>query len=298
MKIAPKRYKTGGGVQDDPKRPLDYSKAKQVQKTKEQLLAEGYKENIKDGKPFYYKESESSTPPTVRPETHTNKPKMTKAPSISGAKVKPKQPTAKPGTDSYSQEVVYLPETATPPPPKPKDVGVNSDISVRGEEKRNALGTNMYTISYPDTKGGGGMSKASTEIFSNEPGKIGAHISGFDANGNPIFSGKTQADFTPQNQGSLSLMSNDVNKNSLDYQLQNSKNPIETTGNKYQEIGAQGLNAPAINKTDQGIGTGLQDLETLPSTELKKRPDVINVPKFNKGGYIMKKAPKIGKRNC
>jgi hypothetical protein len=279
-----------------PRKPLDYSKAKEVQgKTREQLLSEGYTEQVKDGKTYFSKQSESSTPPSVN--IAPVRQKMTKAPVVGSPKPVRRTPPPTPGTETDSQEIVYL----NTPPPKTltKNIGVNSDVSVRGEEKRTALGTNMYSISYPDTKGGGGMSKATTEIFNNDPkkGAIGAHISGFDANGSPIFSGKTQNDFTPQNQGSLSLMSNDVNKNSLDYQLSNSKQPVETTGNKYQEIGANSLNAPAIDKKDQGIGTGLMDIEKLPTTELNKRPDVINVPKFNKGGgiYKMKRPPKYRK---
>jgi hypothetical protein len=275
-----------------PRKPLDYSKANEVQgKTREQLLSEGYTEQVKDGKTYFAKQSESSAPPSNN--TPPVRPRMTKAPVTGNPKPVRRNPTPTPGTQTDTQEIVYI--NSAPP----KSVGVNSDVSVRGEEKRNALGTNMYTISYPDTRGGGGMSKATTEIFNNDPskGKIGAHISGFDANGNPIFSGKTQNDFTPQNQGSTSLMSNDVNKNSVDYQLSNSKQPIETTGNKYQEIGANDLNAPAIDKKDQGIGTGLMNIEELPSTELNKRPDVINTPKFNKGGgiYKMKRPPKYRK---
>jgi hypothetical protein len=282
-----------------PKRPLDYSKSKESDKTRQQLLDEGYKEIRENGKTHYYKESESTSPKLeTSGSAITIRPTLKKAPSI--GMIKKRQPIehsniipkTKP-SESYNQEVVHLKENIIP-----KAVGVNSDISARSEEKRNDYG-NMYTISYPDLKNGAGMSKATTEMFNNDPSKgaIGAHISGHDSNGNPIFSGKTQKDFTPEGRGQTAIMSNDVNKNSLDYQLGNSKNPIERTGNKFQENTTQGLNAPYIDKTDQGINTGLMDREELPSVELKKRDTTpIKSPGFKKGGFVMTKAPKRGKK--
>lgn len=290
MKAPKIGYQDGGKT----KKPLDYSKSKLVEKTEDQLLKEGYKKDIKDGKAYFYKEKESNTPKTPKPPT-PDKVRTISAPKIGTST--PKKPHPKPGVpakpiDDYSQEIVHLktPIMETP--------AVNSDVSARQEEKRDALGTGMYQISYPDLKGGGGMSKATTEIFNNDPSKgaIGAHISGFDNSGNPIFSGKTQNDFKARDIGGVGLMSNDVNKNSVETQLANSKNPVETTGNKSQEMAIQGLNAPAIDKADQGINTGLMDITKLPSVELTKKRDAsvpVTSPTFKLGGKV--KAPSIKK---
>ncbi len=282
-------YQDGGKT----KRPLDYSKSKEVKdKTEEQLLQEGYKKDVKDGKTFYYKEKESSTPKHTTPPTN-NPVRTLKAPTMgTGTKPNPNRvpPTKTKPTDDYSQEILHL-GTSTP---IPKAVGVNTDIEVKGEEKRIPLGTNAYIIQYPNTKSGAGMSGATEVIFNNDPtiGKIGDQIIYDEKTGKPTFTGKSQKDFTAQGMGSTRLISNDVNKNSVDTQISNSQNPVSTIGNKLQETTAQGLNAPIIDKSNQGINTGLLDINTLPTTELKKRDTTTVVPpNFNKGGKVMK-APK------
>jgi len=290
-------YQDGG----KPKRPLDYTKSKQVDKTEEQLLSEGYKKDVKDGKVYYYKESEASAPKRVTPPSLNKTAAKTGVSTGTGAPQKPR-PTprteTKP-TDTYNQEIVHLKES---PPTVPPKVGVNTDVSARGEEKRNDYG-NYYTISYPDLKNGSGMSGATVRAFNNDStkGPIGADLGPaddltkhFNDKGyNPIFTGKTQADFTPENLGQTAIMSNDINKNSVSTQLDNSQNPVEMTGNKFQENTSQGLNTQGFDKSSQGINTGLMDINKLPTTELKKRDAnvAITSPTFKAGGKITK-APK------
>lgn len=280
MKTAPKKFQDRGWVKSTPKKELDYSKAIEAKgKTKEQLLKEGYVESVKDGKTYYAKQSAEKKPGDYKPRP--SKPRMTSAPGK-------KPPTRTIPKERETQDIVYLNQEPTT---IPKEVGVNLDVSARQEEKRNDYG-NMYSVSYPDLKSGAGMSKATTEYFNNDPSKgaIGSHISGWDKSGNPIFSGKTQSDFKAKDIGGVGLMSEDVNKNSVDYQLSNSKNPVETTGNKAQEGAIQGLNAPSIDKSSQGINTGLIDIEKLPSTKLRDT-EKITSPTFKRGGVVMKKAP-------
>jgi len=287
MKAPKIGYQDGGKT----KKQLDYSKSKKVEKTPEQLISEGYKEEKKDGKTYYVKQGQSDTPKSETPRRVYPAPPKKSSTVGSGKPQLPRRtpPTTLPPTEKDFQDIVYI-EDKVPPL-----VGVNTDIEAKGEEKRTALGTNAYMISYPDTKGGGGMSKATEVIFNNDPtiGKIGDQIIYDPVTGKPTFTGKSQKDFTSQNMGSIRLISNDVNKNSVDYQLSNSKNPVANIGDKMQETTAQGLNAPVIDKTEQGINTGLLDINTLPTTELKKRNAEIPVtsPKFKSGGKIMK-APK------
>ena len=184
MKAPKIGYQDGGKT----KKPLDYSKSKEVKdKTKEQLLSEGYKESIKDGKTYFYKEKESSTPKRKTEPTHTPV-KTLKAPMI-GTGTKPRPTNTPPikttPTEDYSQEILHLTGET------PKQVGVNLDTGVRAQENRTDY-NDYYTISYPNTKSGAGLSDATVKAFNKniKHGAIGVPLEGSVMEGSSAVSSK------------------------------------------------------------------------------------------------------------
>lgn len=281
------------------KRNIDYSKATRVKEVpkSEEGWVEG-KDPI-SGKKMWYRER--GTEPRDIPG-HPGTPPQPKT-TISAPKLRPRPVTPTPGTpgklpekkpDTYKQEVVYMDDEFV----TPEKVAAQSDVAGRSEYQEN-LG--FYNPDFREMQfseaGTGGMSKA-TKMYVDR--KTGLPLQGeptgfYDASGK--YSPKYSSD-KPYNQNvpksAISLAPGpEVNKSSVEEILSNTKNPVTRVGTK------QEMTAPLINKSEQGIGIGLQDIKTLPSTELKdktKSPyynqyqseDKITSPKFKDGGYVPK----------
>jgi len=275
-------------------RVIDYSTAEKVTE-----IPEGYTESVDPitGKTFYYKESEtkpikssstsrsSNLQPTqnkvVAPKI--NKPLKDKSELTIGRETKP----------SYKQHVVYkegpIKEATSP--------AVNLDVAPRVEHKVNTgySNPNLKLIEYPEA-GTGGYSKSTQKMADAKTGIIQPQsvIDAYTKTGvyTPVTEGVDYRSWRPESAVSLAP-GQEVNKSTTPNLLSNTKNPVAEIGTK------QEMTAPLINKSEQGIGTGLQDIKTLPNTELKdktKSPyynqyqseDKITSPKFKDGGYVPK----------
>jgi len=273
------------------KTPIDYSKAREVS-----VVPAGYTEVVKDGETYFIKEGEKK--PTHTPGTPGKPvPPTPKAPRI--GKVTPRKPT--PPTDpkdtdpEFWNDVVRMKKKTT----IPEKVGVQLDVAGRSEfqENMNFQNPNFRVMEFSEA-GTGGMSKATKMEVDRTTGRPIDPLKSFDEKGNyvPFFTGdKPYNQIVPKSAVSLAA-GPEVNTSTTEDILSNTKNPVIRVGTK------QEVSAPLINKKEQGIGEGLQDIKTLPGTELKdktKSPyynqfgeeDKITSPKFAKGGTM--KAPKI-----
>ena len=293
--------------EDKPKKSaqLDYSKSRKVSQAEiEKLKSQGYVQgkdpvtggdvwykqgaNVKEGKPSGSKRI--IAPPVKKPiSTGVTKPVR----PIKSSNIKKPLPE-----ESQWQDIVYTDPVKT----ETTDVAANLDVGAAGGERRDYVTDDVYSISYPDTKGGGGYSKATKKFFDisgkelDTGGKEDLTSMYVDGKYTPKFvPGMTQASAinTPQGQGSMLLTGEATNANTLEEQLLNSKNPVLRRGTD-QMSSVPGVNAgPLIDKSSQGIGVGLMDKSKLPTVTLPKEEDVLKA-KFNRGGKITK-APCMNK---
>jgi len=224
------------------RRNIDYSNAKLVKEIPK--TEEGWVEG-KDpvtGKKMWYRES--GTPPSVTPKTPGTPPTPVlpkKAPMLKPSNVKPKPgtPDTKPKKlpETYKQEVVYMDEPIDTPPEK---VAAQSDVAGRSEYQENLgfYNPDFREILFSEA-GTGGMSRATKMYVDRKTGLPlkGEPTSFYDASGkyNPAYSSdKPYSQNVPKSAISLAP-GNEVNKESVDVLLSNTKNPVTRVGTK-QEI--------------------------------------------------------------
>ena len=282
------------------KRPLDYTKAKLVSTAP---TGPEWRLEEKDGKKYYVREKEKpKTPGEPKPGTPVLPPnRIPKPKQGTGNLNKPKPTPPKPGVPkpgSYEQEIVYLEDGTKTTPEK---VAANLDVAGRIEYKVDPSFQNekLIQVLYPEAGTGGYASQKTAyadrltgivqpQSVMDEWAKTQKYV--------PVTEGRKYWE-APESAVSLAP-GQEVNKDQVSTMLSNTKNPVARV-NTTQEFGKEavlGTNIP--DKADQGIGVGLMDVKTLPSTELKdksqspyskefqKEPGRVVPPKFKKGGTI------------